>query len=134
MSSMIVQPLEKHYLRPMDRKCDYCHALHFIDEVSGATARMQFESYCKKGKVELDRLKEPLEYLRTLLTSYVLIEAISLRIFSSRNARRRFNRMHITYFSSVSPSSKGRRWENKYYNFPSSACRRYSIACVQGER
>ena len=50
----------------MDKECDSCQALHWVDESVGPRAAIEFESCCKKGDVALEPLKAFSPYLRLL--------------------------------------------------------------------
>jgi len=56
---------------PMNTACDYCKALHWIDEWIGSMWAEQpcFESCCKQGDVVLPLFRPPPQYLQTLLQS-----------------------------------------------------------------
>jgi hypothetical protein len=59
-----------HSLGPMTVECEFCTALHFIEEAAGPSRHRQlFESCCKKGDVHLEPLKGIPPYLRTLFES-----------------------------------------------------------------
>lgn len=50
----------------MDIACEFCSARHWIGEVVSG-ANQVFESCCKRGDVDLERLRPPLPFLRMLL-------------------------------------------------------------------
>jgi hypothetical protein len=54
-----------HNLGRLDHECEYCAALHWIEE---ATQDKQYEICCKKGDVDLPTLRMPPLYLRKLFT------------------------------------------------------------------
>jgi len=58
-------------LGPMDVACNFCAALHWIDErISTSPLRNpRFEACCKHGDINLPLFQPPPEYLRDLLES-----------------------------------------------------------------
>ena len=59
-----------HSLGLMTIECEFCTALHFIQEaISSSREHQLFESCCKKGDAYLDLLKGVPPYLRTLFES-----------------------------------------------------------------
>ena len=61
---------DPHSLGPMGHECEFCTAVHFIQEaVAPNQERLMFESCCKKGDAHLDPLKGVPPYLRSLYES-----------------------------------------------------------------
>jgi len=59
-----------HSLGPMTHECEFCTALHFIQEAVASTQeRLMFKSCCKKGDVSLELLKGIPPYLQSLYES-----------------------------------------------------------------
>ena len=52
----------RHYIGKLDKVCKYCQALHFKDEAT----RKGFKSCCHFGKVEMDELDCPPEFVELL--------------------------------------------------------------------
>jgi hypothetical protein len=67
----VFEPLASpHSLGPIGHECEFCTALHFIQEaIAPKQERLLFKSCCKKGDAYLELLKGVPPYLQSLYKS-----------------------------------------------------------------
>jgi len=65
-----VEPLDIVSFGSMKYICSYCHAYHWMDEktVNSTKTKPLFSKCCHQGKVRLENLQDPPQFLRGLLT------------------------------------------------------------------